>query len=472
MGLPLIIWVMVSLLSISLMDKYPYWGLVVAAVGGTTIGAGIYKPLQQQVICQPLFSQFSSVFGRIQKFEIHLITLPLLVLLFSNWLSLKFSFFALGVILVFWSFRKLAIGRFLDQTPFDFPILLLLLTSCVGLCASVDLGISTVGVLKLFSGVIFFYGLVNSINSDLKLDNAIFLFLVSGVGIAFVALWIMQPAHSKFPFVAGVFEALPHFSSRWVHPNYLGGTLTVFFLLAFWNFVFRTKNFVFWLILAIIGFVLILTQSRSAILGVFIALVLTGILEIRLKRLRFFVISGTGVFLLYFIYDVVFFAPLGFGLFGNDFSGRPELWERAVYIAQDFPFTGIGMNTFPIVIDFMYPLFTTVSDIRVPHSHNLFLQVVVETGIPGFVAFWILLGALGRTAWVLLHLTGSGKEASSVRPYFLGLAGGIVAYLFYGITDVISLGEKAGIVFWAALGVTVVLWRRAQSGGEIGEATD
>ena len=97
---------------------------------------------------------------------------------------------------------------------------------------------------------------------------------------------------------------------------------------------------------------------------------------------------------------------------------------------------------------------------------------VVETGIPGFVAFWILLGALARTGWVLLHLTGSGKEASSVRPYFLGLAGGIVAYLFYGITDVISLGEKAGIVLWAALGVTAVLWRRAQSGGEIGEATD
>ena len=141
---------MVSLLSISLMDKYPYWGLVVAAVGGTTIGAGFYKPLQQQVICQPLSSQFSSVFGRIQKFEIYFITPPLLVLLFSNWLSLKFSFFALGIILIFWSVRKLAIGRFLDQTPFDFPILLLLFTSCVGLCASIDLGVSTVGVLKLF----------------------------------------------------------------------------------------------------------------------------------------------------------------------------------------------------------------------------------------------------------------------------------------------------------------------------------
>ena len=45
-----------------------------------------------------------------------------------------------------------------------------------------------------------------------------------------------------------------------------------------------------------------------------------------------------------------------------------------------------------------------------------------------------------------------------------------MAHLFYGVTDAIALGEKAGIVFWAALGMTVALWMRIRAGGATGEA--
>jgi len=37
-----------------------------------------------------------------------------------------------------------------------------------------------------------------------------------------------------------------------------------------------------------------------------------------------------------------------------DFAGRREVWSRALYMLQDFPFTGIGLNTFPFVANTLY----------------------------------------------------------------------------------------------------------------------
>jgi len=38
-------------------------------------------------------------------------------------------------------------------------------------------------------------------------------------------------------------------------------------------------------------------------------------------------------------------------------SGRVEVWSRALYGIQDFPFTGMGMNAFRRVVPVLYPCF-------------------------------------------------------------------------------------------------------------------
>ena len=64
-------------------------------------------------------------------------------------------------------------------------------------------------------------------------------------------------------------------------------------------------------------------------------------------------------------------------------ESRQELWERAVYISQDFAFTGIGLRSFPKVVDLLYPLFLIGPNARVPHPHNLYLEVVASLGFVG-----------------------------------------------------------------------------------------
>ncbi|MER3513799.1 MAG: hypothetical protein C4310_04935, partial [Chloroflexota bacterium] len=74
-------------------------------------------------------------------------------------------------------------------------------------------------------------------------------------------------------------------------------------------------------------------------------------------------------------------------------EGRLELWSRALEAIADYPFTGIGMGTFDHVIPLRYPyVLLAGAELAVPHAHNLFLQVAVDLGLPGLIAFVALLG--------------------------------------------------------------------------------
>ena len=64
-------------------------------------------------------------------------------------------------------------------------------------------------------------------------------------------------------------------------------------------------------------------------------------------------------------------------------DGRLEVWSRALFMTQDFPFTGIGMGTFRQVANAMYPFFLAGPDADIPHAHNLFLQVAVTWACRG-----------------------------------------------------------------------------------------
>jgi O-antigen ligase len=78
---------------------------------------------------------------------------------------------------------------------------------------------------------------------------------------------------------------------------------------------------------------------------------------------------------------------------------RTELWFRALYTLHDFPFTLIGLNTFPVVLNATYPLLES-SDPFVPNAHNLLLQTGVDFGLPGFLAFLWTLGLPGAAGCV------------------------------------------------------------------------
>jgi putative inorganic carbon (HCO3(-)) transporter len=214
--------------------------------------------------------------------------------------------------------------------------------------------------------------------------------------------------------------------------------------------------------LVFMGGTLILTQSRSAFLGIGAALlVLMGF-----RRSWF----GTTLALLAVVGACYYFGPqeiLNSTLaVGSDTStsSRFEVWQRALYMIGDFAYTGVGLNGFSTTANVLYPLFTLPPErvLQITHAHNVFLQVAVDLGIPGLVAYLSLLLGFGAAWWTAYRHFAPGP----LRAVSVGLLCGMVAYHIYGITDCITLGAKPGVALWAMMGLMVALVNLSLTGSD------
>jgi putative inorganic carbon (HCO3(-)) transporter len=138
-------------------------------------------------------------------------------------------------------------------------------------------------------------------------------------------------------------------------------------------------------------------------------------------------------------------------------SGRPEVWSRALYMIQDFPFTGVGMGTFKPVANLLYPFFTLGPDADVPHAHNLALQVAVDLGLPGLIAWLALVGLVFAGAWQVYR-----RGRASGDGWLTGLGAGLlasqVALAVHGLTDAVTWGTRPAVLVWAVWGLAMAAW--------------
>jgi putative inorganic carbon (HCO3(-)) transporter len=157
---------------------------------------------------------------------------------------------------------------------------------------------------------------------------------------------------------------------------------------------------------------------------------------------------------------VVLFAWLWFG--GWDFysfvgpGGRLVLWSLALNLIQAHPIVGVGLGAFhPILLASENGLYDTY--IRFPHAHNTFLQLALDVGIPGLMAYLTLLVLATHLTDRILRIGTSGE-----RVLGLGLWASLIAIHVFGLTDAIALGAKVGVFFWWNLGLIAALYNVAK----------
>ena len=133
-------------------------------------------------------------------------------------------------------------------------------------------------------------------------------------------------------------------------------------------------------------------------------------------------------------------------------SGRTAIWARGIYILKDFPLTGVGMGMFWEIVSRIYPL--GFEDGRIIyHVHNLFLQVAVDLGIPGMIAWLgIYLASLLAGIKTIRMARRAGNQ------WLAGLAAGLVASLAavgaHGIFDAVLWGMvRTAPLLWAIWGL-------------------
>jgi putative inorganic carbon (HCO3(-)) transporter len=125
---------------------------------------------------------------------------------------------------------------------------------------------------------------------------------------------------------------------------------------------------------------------------------------------------------------------------------RVEVWQWALVAVQDFPFTGTGLGTFRQVVHRLYPIDVSPS-YDIAHAHNIFVQVGLDTGLPGLIAYLSILIIAFTGGW------RSAEQSSDLRPLAIGLLASLVALHVYGLTDAMALGSKPGLIFWIMIGL-------------------
>jgi len=378
-------------------------------------------------------------------------------LVLSSNLPAGILYLAFAVIPVFWVARRIERGEWTVPTPLEVPLAILLGLGLVGIAVSNDTAVSIRFYLELVGGIAVYYSAVNGILAT-RFSYGIGTILVLGAGLGLVGLLGLDFSDKFLPVL--IYPLLPKFNLGFLNPrgftaNIVAGAIAPVVPLALaWSAVRSGVGRIAVLALALgVMAIVILTQSRGALIGLGVAF---GILLVwRIPRLIWLVPVAAAL-----LAAAVFFFGAGNlieTVFASDSTGsaggRLELWERAIQILRDFPFTGIGIGTFRSVVLTLYPLFQNDPAAPLPHAHNLYLQMGLDYGIGGIVAFvGLVLTALGMGARNIRRAPNAVLNAAAV-----GLLAGYVVYAMHSLLDAVAISTKVSIVVWLMLALMMAL---------------
>ena len=86
---------------------------------------------------------------------------------------------------------------------------------------------------------------------------------------------------------------------------------------------------------------------------------------------------------------------------------RMAHWQSAWYMFLDHPWNGLGLGNYPAA----YPAYQLLSNFKDPlgHAHNLYLNILAESGVSG-------LQAIGKPLLAMPHVLGAGIVGAIGEP--------------------------------------------------------
>ncbi len=333
----------------------------------------------------------------------------------------------LGRLLGWWDYK---IG-----SPLDIPLFAFLLTGAVALWATY----SAVAKFKEFpipvgpdkfwlivGSVLVFYTLARLPNlRSIQVTTALFGLLSAVISVYFLLSndFSNQPEKFHFIYQIGLFIQKVHLNLNLQapQPNWAGGLSAMFIpgvleSIRLGNRVStRWKRIIFVLasaaVFGISGLGILLSSSRGAWIALFVGLSLwAGVWffdqigaksgmdrKIWDRNLAITLLMCAGlavmVILLFGSRILSLFPPL---VHNSSYMPRPELQTNALLLVKDYPFTGSGLGTFPSVFS-IYTLLIYVPAII--DAHNLLLDLAISQGIPGLIAWLVVLFGTIGLAW-------------------------------------------------------------------------
>lgn len=379
-----------------------------------------------------------------------------------------------------WVLRLGWTGRLARRTPFAPPLLLFLATAALGVWAAYDRPVAWHKFWLITGGLLLFYALLHA-EPIAGLRRGFLGLAAPALALYFLLThdWDAYPAKIEALTRLGraLQPPLPSLPGPHPHPNIVGSALAVMLpftaalALHAWRPALaapRPRAPRAWLLpacslallaLALLG--LLLTTSRGAWLALAAALLLWGLWALAgwLARghpaRRAWVFPGLLVLGLALALGLAAAWPGGLvqavrALPGADtWLGRADLLRNTPTLVRDYPFTGGGLGGFQMLYStyvlLLHVGFTT-------HSHNLFLDVLVEQGLFGLLALlWIVILA-ARAAWRAASRPRPGRDTADLGAALLSLA----VVLIHGLVDDPLYGSRAVLLLFLPLALVAL----------------
>ena len=130
-------------------------------------------------------------------------------------------------------------------------------------------------------------------------------------------------------------------------------------------------------------------------------------------------------------------------------SMRLAMWAAALEMAGDHPLLGIGWGAFKYVYP-VYNEFIQEAGITIYHAHNMFFNILAETGVIGFCfSMWFFFGMGVKAAACLRNPLVQGVDRATAM--MMGAA--VISQAVCGLGDYDLFSTQISLTFWLLCGV-------------------
>ncbi len=309
-----------------------------------------------------------------------------------------------------------------------------------------------------------YFVIINSVNSKKTLNNMLTVFVLSGLAVCLYGIaqyvfgWNTNQAWMDEEMFTDIKMRI---YSTLDNPNVLGEYILLVLPVSI-GLMWTRKNFytkvVYAGISAIMLVALILTFSRGCWIGLIIAAAV--FITFAAGKLWGLALVALPVIPMVLPESIINrFLSIG-DMKDSSTSYRVYIWMGCLAMIKDFWLSGIGMGQEAFTQ--VYP-FYSYNGIVAPHSHNLFLQILVESGVAGIAVFLIIVALFLRRVMTGYQYGGKGDTLSTVMT---AITAGVCGFLVQGMFDNCFYNYRVMLVFWCVIALGRACVYVAKQGSE------
>lgn len=302
--------------------------------------------------------------------------------------------------------------------------------------------------LLMIAFLLFYFVVINVVTTRKQLKGILYIMMLIAIFTALYGIYqyVFGDVYSQAWLDSEMFEDIKmRVYSTLENPNVYGEYLLLIIPIAISLFYtekgWKKKLFLF-ITIAITGLALVLTFSRGCWLGIILAVALLALIIDK----RFIFLEIVVLLLLPFILpDTIIQRFMSIGdMTDTSTSYRVYIWMGTLAMLRDYWISGVGMGL--TSFNTIYPLYS-YNNIKAPHSHNLYLQIIVEYGIIGFIVMMGIIYNYFKTVIISMKVK---------KDILLGgLMTGMIGFLIQSMTDHTWYNYRVVLVFWIIIALTV-----------------